>query len=666
MTESPRGIFLELRGVSKTYQRGQEAIEALRECSATFAPGQMTLVLGPSGGGKSTLLQLLGGMDRPTQGQILAEDMDVTALSAARLAQWRRRTIGFVFQNFYLLPGSTAEDNVALPLLLDGQSRRAQSRRARELLDGLGLGPRARHTPAQLSGGQIQRVAIARALAHDAPVILADEPTGNLDSESGMQIMRQLQALAHEDGRTVIVVSHNPEYAVLADRVLRIRDGRIVEDSRPISEPTQKSDPHKSSPVRGPRMSTLVAESLKSLSRRRTRGILTSLGVMVGVASMVLLISIGAGLQSKVVNALSANASLTMMTVSPSARTSSLGLGSALTTGPQHPITNATLQSFSQLPHVRAAYGSSEFLLTAQSGSRYTTMVATSLPPSGIANLPHPHLLAGHMPTRQSAGILLPRKTALSLFGLHGPHGLALAVGRHLRIKLGEVLGVTGISSSASAKGAISVVVRGVVSTSLGASGYVNSHLASQWLSSLAGPHQPIQYASAMVVATGINQVSSVASRIRHRGYGVTTTGSVIHQINHEFGIFETGLGIVGGIALAVAGLMIAVVMSMAVLERRREIGIWRALGARRRDIFILFLAEAIIVGLIGGILGVAVGWGLGQLGSQIFHQPGLFLVPLWLVLVGLVFGGGVAAVAGAIPANHAARLKPVEALRGE
>lgn len=659
-----KGIVLLLEHVSRTYQRGQETVHAVQDLSVSFLPGQLTLILGPSGGGKSTLLHLLGGMDRPTDGAFTAGSTQVTALNPDRLAQWRRRTIGFVFQNFYLLPGYSAVDNAALPLLLDGEPVSTRRARARALLDQLGLGDRAQHTPAELSGGQIQRVAIARALAHDPPVILADEPTGNLDTQSGRDIVAQLAQLAHEDGRTVIVVSHNEEFAPLADRVVRIRDGRIESDSRPAAEPpAPETGDHSPAHRGGPRFGTLVAEALHSLNRRRGRSLLTSLGVIIGVTSMVLLMSIGAGLQSQVLKAIRGASSMTTITVTPQPTSTGLTITPVVSHASGHPLDAAAIRDLARLPHVRAAYGQAELLTTARATRGSLSMVIDTLAPATAPGSPPLHLIAGHRPSRSHPGILLPESVATALF--HVPtNAVSMVVGRTLTLTLNGTVSSTGLTGPVGASPAEQARIRGIVRNSLGAAGSVNAELGQAWLQTLAGPKHPVVYPEAAVIAGSINQVSGIAHTIRSKGYGATTTQSVIEQVQHTFGLIETGLGIVGGVALAVAGLMIGVVMSMAVLERRREIGVWRAIGARRRDVFALFLMEAVIIGLFGGALGDLLGWALGKGGAALFHHPGLFLVPSWLIVVGLAFGGGVAAMAGAIPANHAARLRPVDALR--
>jgi len=226
-------VLAELKGVSKVYRSGTGrravAVEALKDIDLAIEEGEFLAVMGPSGSGKSTLLHILGLLDRPSQGKYLLLGRDVTELEEAEAARTRNRTIGFVFQAFFLLPRATALKNVELPLVYRGLAKSRRRRRAEEALAAVGLADRADHLPSELSGGQKQRVAIARALAQDPAVLLADEPTGNLDTASSHEIMRLFSGLNRE-GRTVIVVTHEPEVAGYARRIVRMRDGRIVAD----------------------------------------------------------------------------------------------------------------------------------------------------------------------------------------------------------------------------------------------------------------------------------------------------------------------------------------------------------------------------------------------------------------------------------------------------
>jgi putative ABC transport system ATP-binding protein len=214
--------------VTREYQLGGVGVPALRGVSVTIPPGDYAAVLGPSGSGKSTLMHLLGGLDRPTSGTLRIAGRDVRELSATELAGLRNRTIGFVFQSFHLLARTTAVDNVALPLVYAGVRAGERRRRAEELLDRVGLGHRLRHRPSQLSGGEQQRVAIARALVTGPSLLLADEPTGNLDSATGAEVLALLEQLNRESGVAVVVVTHDQDIASRAARQIRMRDGRIT------------------------------------------------------------------------------------------------------------------------------------------------------------------------------------------------------------------------------------------------------------------------------------------------------------------------------------------------------------------------------------------------------------------------------------------------------
>jgi putative ABC transport system ATP-binding protein len=222
---SLNGTLYDLRGVSKVFGQGSTRVEAVHDVSFTVGPGEFVAVAGPSGSGKTTLLQLLGALDRPTSGELHFEGRDLATLRDGQLTELRQGTIGFVFQQFNLIPTLTAAQNVKVALAPRG---RAGDERAMQLLEAVGLAARADHLPSQLSGGEQQRVAIARALANEPRVVLADEPTGNLDSETSEEIIRLLRTLSDRDGQTVVLVTHEPDVAAAAPRTIRMHDGRVV------------------------------------------------------------------------------------------------------------------------------------------------------------------------------------------------------------------------------------------------------------------------------------------------------------------------------------------------------------------------------------------------------------------------------------------------------
>jgi putative ABC transport system ATP-binding protein len=229
------GTAIEAVDVTRSYPLDGVRVEALRGVTLTIAPGEYAAVIGPSGSGKSTLMHLLGLLDRPTSGTITVGGREATSLSDTELAELRNATIGFVFQSFQLLARTTATDNVALPLLYRGTAARERRQRAVEALEAVGLGHRLTHRPAQMSGGEQQRVAIARALVGDPSVLLADEPTGNLDTRTGEEIMATLDQLNAERGVAVVLVTHDPEVAVRARRQIHVRDGLVESDSGTVT-----------------------------------------------------------------------------------------------------------------------------------------------------------------------------------------------------------------------------------------------------------------------------------------------------------------------------------------------------------------------------------------------------------------------------------------------
>ncbi|MGB2983514.1 MAG: ABC transporter ATP-binding protein [Candidatus Bipolaricaulia bacterium] len=224
--------LLEMQGITKEYKLGKTIVRALRGLDLEIAAGEVVAIMGPSGSGKSTLMHILGALDTPTSGTATIDGDDLQSLKESQLVTLRGKKIGFVFQTFNLIQTLSALQNVELPMIFQGVPKAERTRRAKDLLGRVGLADRVRHKPSELSGGERQRVAVARALANDPEIILADEPTGNLDTESGSAILALLKGLSVSDGKTVIIVTHDPEAAEIADRVIKLRDGCVSSKAR--------------------------------------------------------------------------------------------------------------------------------------------------------------------------------------------------------------------------------------------------------------------------------------------------------------------------------------------------------------------------------------------------------------------------------------------------
>lgn len=226
------GLHIEAENLGKTYLTGETDVEVLKEVDLSVSPGEFISIMGPSGSGKSTLLYLLGGLDTPSTGTVFIKDRDISTLSDSEASRMRRHDIGFIFQFYNLVPNLNVEENVLLPVLLDGKDLKTCRKSLDEILETVGLSERRTHTPRELSGGQQQRVAIARALMNEPDIILADEPTGNLDSKSGEEVMELLNRINKQRGRTIVMVTHSRAAAEFGKRIIGVKDGRIISDEK--------------------------------------------------------------------------------------------------------------------------------------------------------------------------------------------------------------------------------------------------------------------------------------------------------------------------------------------------------------------------------------------------------------------------------------------------
>lgn len=316
---APAPELIRLEGVTRVFRNGDVEVEVLRGINLEIREGEFVAIMGSSGSGKSTLMNLLGCLDRPTSGSYRFMGQDVAELDRDELARLRREEFGFVFQSYNLIAGSTATENVEVPAVYAGLAPEARRERAEALLTELGLGERLDHRPNQLSGGQQQRVSIARALMNGGRVILADEPTGALDSKSGADVMRLLSSLS-EQGHTVILITHEREVAEHADRVIEIRDGQILSDPGPGSIRTLEHKARRDADHDSTLIELLEATrtAVRALGHNLFRTALTLLGIVIGVASVIAMLAIGDGARQEVIDRISAMGS-NLLTVRPGA-----------------------------------------------------------------------------------------------------------------------------------------------------------------------------------------------------------------------------------------------------------------------------------------------------------------------------------------------------------
>ena len=408
---------IRLSGLSRQFQRGNNEVHALRDVDLTIEPGEFVALVGPSGSGKSTLLNLLGGLDRPSDGELWLNGTSLhTAQEKDRTAH-RRDRIGFIFQSFNLLPRFSAVENVAVPLMLTGIPQAERELRAAEMLEKVGLGHRLDHFPTEMSGGEQQRVAIARALIRQPTLVLADEPTGNLDSVTGEEVMALLQQLNREQGMTLILVTHDEEVASYADRIVKLRDGKIVEIVEAVGRggsrtaPTTETTPKAKIP--GLQFRDIVQTAFNNLGRRRVRNFLTAAGVLIGIITLVAMVSLGVGVQREVQRNFE-SVGLENIFVSPSYGKDD-GFDPFADLEPIRPLTPELVSEIEQLPNVVSVTPG----LSMPAGMEITMALAGSNDPmpvfiSGDGGTPfsfgppgQTDLLAGKDPSETGTGILL-------------------------------------------------------------------------------------------------------------------------------------------------------------------------------------------------------------------------------------------------------------------
>ena len=653
---------------------GEVAVTALRGVSLSIAPGEFIAIMGPSGCGKSTLLSLIGGLDRPTEGTIVAGGWKLSEMRDRQLADYRLQHVGTIFQSFNLIPTMSALDNVALPMTLGGIPAAQRRERSHRLLEKVGLKDRVNFRPTRLSGGEQQRVSVARALANRPGLILADEPTGNLDEEAGQGVLDLIKEM-HGLGGTVVMVTHDPDVAAVANRIVRMRNGNIVED------PGGQKWPEKPLPPKEQVRRLAWLESARmgatSVRRRKLRTTLSSAGVAIGIAAMAIIVSFSTGVQDSLTNAFAVTGQLNQVSVG--------GNGFGLSDPTKHqPLDAGALAKMAALPHVKDAYGNLEIQGTLSGGqSDLSNVYLTSFTPlSETPQALSKFLAAGKFPSSDSANEVLISGNAATRMGFTP----STAVGHKITFH-GQFPGIyLPGSGQQPAKNSLplELSVIGVLSNAgnIGTGGafFISApyRTATGYWEQMAKANQwtADEFSNITLVAETAGSVDAVAKEVKDLGYQATTSSDFLKGFSQFITILEIGLSGLAAIALIVACLGIANTMYTAVLERTREIGIMKALGARSADVRGMFMSEAGMIGLLGGAVGLGIAALVGVVGNVIVNNIAagqgipldlsVFRITWWLALGALALATLFSALSGFFPALRASRLDPVAALRYE
>jgi macrolide transport system ATP-binding/permease protein len=693
--------------VTRTYHVGDVDVHALRGVNLIVEPGEFIAIMGSSGSGKSTLMSLLGCLDRPSSGEYYLEGVNVARLTEPELARIRSERLGFVFQSFNLLARTSAIENVALPLFYaaGGASNGAErTERARTSLMLLGLADRERNTPGQLSGGQQQRVAIARALINNPILLLADEPTGNLDTKTSHEIMVTLQALNRERGVTIIVVTHESDIATYAGRVITMRDGEVISDKQ---EQAVRPQPGASTGVlpaglvralRQPAPATagskgtvqalalmIVAAAFQALARNKMRSALTMLGVFIGVAALIAMVAVGQGANEAVrkqIESLGTN----LLVVVPGATTMGgmrSGQGSAST---------LTVVDAEALRREAPAAGSVSYLIRQMGQVQYANQnwttniqgVSANYPPITNWQIASGRGISQEDDTNAALVAVLGQTVSRQLFGVtENPVGAVIQV-KSVPLRVIGLFASKGQTAYGTDQDDLVMTPFATAQRKvLGVAAPSQQQVPLNWV--YPSPPNPynlqqrlmgyvnqiyVQATNASQVQPAVAEVTDILTRRHHirpgeiNDFTVRNLSQIAETAESSSRIMALLLAAVASISLIVGGIGIMNILLVSVTERTREIGLRMAIGARRTHVLLQFLAESVILSVTGGIAGIIVGVVFSEMISIVAGWP----APISLAAVagGFLFSAAVGIFFGYYPARKAASLDPIEALRYE
>ena len=685
-------VVLEIKHVNKKYKvTNKEYFQALYDININFKNGELVSIVGESGSGKSTLMNLIGGLDSDFTGQIIAGGENLGTLTDKQLDKYRKDKVGFVFQSFNLISHLSILDNVTLALTLSNVSEKEKVERATKMLKMVGLESQLKKKPTQLSGGQKQRVAIARALINNPEIIIADEPTGALDTTTSMQILKILKEIA-DSGKLVIMVTHSEKVASVSSRVIEISDGRIISDhknknykkEKPQENAIKESEPKKEDKKLKQNLSlwSAIRLSIHNMWASKTKNFLMAFGVAIGIGSLILMLCFSSGITDYIGATMKSYSDPTIVTISK--KSEKLMSFNTFTDEEIDNLTNdintyLTSQNIEyQITDENISYGFNVITMFGQLTANLIYDVNgdgedETMPIYYLYTTPpyytEQNLIEGEMSTADGGIMLTP--AVYEFFGEESPIGKKVEISIFYNdASLGNP---NSNDTEISAKTTIPIdeEITAIVDTSV-MSGfpvvYIDYNLLASYYERIMGspltPNSIYVKTDSEEITNAINQYLSTRDDV---------TGSIEESLANMFtemtNIIGTSLTVISLISLLVSAIMILVVMNMSVSERTKEIGVLKSIGARKKDIRRIFSSESFLVGLLSGICGLVFA-GILILIVYIVLTTFVGFAPLsfkwYYPFIALGVSIVISVLSGLYPASKAAKLDPVESLRRE
>ena len=647
---------MELKHVNKSYKiSGGETFQALKDVNLSFEKGELVSIIGESGSGKSTLMNVIGGLDSDFQGEIVVDGDNIGEYSEKNLVQYHKEKVGFVFQSFNLISHLSVLDNVTLAMTLSNVSKADREKRAKEILGAVGLQDQLYKKPDAISGGQKQRVAIARALVNDPDIIIADEPTGALDSETTEQVLEMIKEIA-ENGKLVIMVTHSERVAAYSSRVVTIDDGRVINDQVKNTLTVTDNKYKTSKPNRNKNLSLFGAMKLALLNMKEklSRNILIALGGSIGIMSVILMLSLGSGVNAYLTDTMNSQVNPLVSEVHmPDEETGNqtdinemqdqnpmLGLSSAVSFEAEN------IEELAGIDHVEAVEEGFTNFSIGTNKATFDENAAQFMSVTTVSSMiTSADIIEGSLP--KDGEVVITQNMADTL-------GEDL-VGQDIQIEtivneesLDLTMTVSGIYGS---EGGLDTV-------------YLTYEDLRSFVEEAGGELDPnIVY----LVSDNAANTESIKAEVEDLNYKGSTTEALADTFSQMLDIFTYVLAGVAGISLIVSAIMILTVLYISVVERTKEIGVIKAIGGRKKDIRRIFVSESFLIGLFSGLFGVGIAWGLSLAANAVstnyFEIDIIDLTPMYAVS-GILLSIFISMVAGLMPAAKAAKLDPVESLR--